>query len=66
MQKLDDAFTPISMTKPMRHTNNDIKGTPFQIKVWEALLKIPMGEVSTYSGKVKLVFITVHSPIMVI
>ena len=27
-----------------------LKGTPFQIKVWEALLKIPMGEVSTYSG----------------
>ena len=27
-----------------------LKGTPFQIKVWEALLKIPMGNVSTYSG----------------
>ena len=27
-----------------------LKGTPFQIKVWEALLKIPMGGVSTYSG----------------
>jgi len=27
-----------------------LKGTPFQIKVWEALLKIPMGDVSTYSG----------------
>ncbi len=27
-----------------------LKGTPFQIKVWETLLKIPMGEVSTYSG----------------
>ena len=26
-----------------------LKGTPFQIKVWEALLKIPMGELSTYS-----------------
>ena len=26
-----------------------LKGTPFQIKVWEALLKIPMGDVSTYS-----------------
>ena len=25
-----------------------LKGTPFQIKVWEALLKIPMGDVSTY------------------
>ncbi|MDP4248821.1 MAG: methylated-DNA--[protein]-cysteine S-methyltransferase, partial [Bacteroidota bacterium] len=27
-----------------------LKGTPFQIKVWEALLKIPMGEVSSYTG----------------
>lgn len=25
-----------------------LKGTPFQLKVWEALLKIPMGRVSTY------------------
>jgi AraC family transcriptional regulator, regulatory protein of adaptative response / methylated-DNA-[protein]-cysteine methyltransferase len=27
-----------------------LKGTAFQIKVWEALLRIPMGELSTYSG----------------
>jgi len=26
-----------------------LKGTPFQLKVWETLLKIPMGEVSTYT-----------------
>jgi len=26
-----------------------LKGTPFQIKVWEALLNIPMGRLSTYS-----------------
>ena len=26
-----------------------LKGTPFQLKVWEALLKIPLGDVSTYS-----------------
>jgi len=25
-----------------------LKGTPFQIKVWETLLKIPMGQLSTY------------------
>ena len=25
-----------------------IKGTPFQLKVWEALLKIPMGALTTY------------------
>ncbi len=27
-----------------------LKGTEFQIKVWETLLKIPMGGVSTYTG----------------
>lgn len=27
-----------------------IKGTPFQFKVWEALLKIPVGELETYGG----------------
>ncbi len=25
-----------------------LKGTPFQLKVWEALLKIPFGQISTY------------------
>lgn len=27
-----------------------IKGTPFQLKVWETLLKVPMGELTTYSS----------------
>lgn len=27
-----------------------LKGTDFQLKVWEALLKIPMGELSTYGA----------------
>lgn len=27
-----------------------LKGTPFQLKVWEALLKIPPGSLSTYSS----------------
>jgi len=27
-----------------------VKGTNFQLKVWEALLRIPMGEVTTYKG----------------
>ena len=27
-----------------------LKGTPFQIKVWQALLHIPEGDVSTYGG----------------
>ncbi|HXB95143.1 MAG TPA: methylated-DNA--[protein]-cysteine S-methyltransferase [Puia sp.] len=26
-----------------------LKGTPFQIKVWETLLKVPMGELTTYA-----------------
>ncbi len=30
-----------------------LKGTPFQLKVWEALLKIPMGQLSTY-GKIAM------------
>jgi AraC family transcriptional regulator of adaptative response/methylated-DNA-[protein]-cysteine methyltransferase len=30
-----------------------LKGTPFQIKVWEALLKIPMGSLSSYSSIAK-------------
>jgi len=27
-----------------------LKGTDFQLKVWEALLKIPMGKLSTYGN----------------
>lgn len=27
-----------------------LKGTDFQIKVWETLLKVPLGELSTYAG----------------
>jgi AraC family transcriptional regulator of adaptative response/methylated-DNA-[protein]-cysteine methyltransferase len=27
-----------------------LKGTPFQIKVWETLLKVPMGGLTTYAG----------------
>lgn len=27
-----------------------LKGTPFQVKVWEALLKIPLGKLTTYSA----------------
>ena len=30
-----------------------LKGTDFQLKVWEALLKIPMGDLSTYSSIAK-------------
>ena len=34
-----------------QHIQLHLKGTDFQLKVWEALLKIPMGELSTY-GKI--------------
>jgi len=27
-----------------------LKGTPFQLKVWETLLKIPMGQLTTYGA----------------
>lgn len=30
--------------------NVHLRGTNFQLKVWEALLQIPMGEVTTYAG----------------
>lgn len=32
-----------------------LKGTDFQLKVWESLLKIPMGKLSTYSAVAKQV-----------
>lgn len=35
-----------------------LKGTPFQLKVWEALLNIPMGNLITYGGIAQMV----HSP----
>jgi AraC family transcriptional regulator of adaptative response/methylated-DNA-[protein]-cysteine methyltransferase len=35
-----------------------VKGTNFQLKVWEALLKIPMGTVTTYQGIAE----TIRSP----
>ena len=35
-----------------------LKGTSFQLKVWETLLKIPMGDLSTYSDISK----QIHQP----
>lgn len=32
-----------------------LKGTPFQIKVWEALLNIPLGQLTTYGGLSKTI-----------
>ena len=33
----------------MNTSNLHVMGTPFQIKVWEALMNIPSGQVTTYS-----------------
>lgn len=38
-QKDQDQFAEIKL---------HLKGTPFQLKVWQSLLKIPMGQLSTY------------------
>jgi AraC family transcriptional regulator of adaptative response/methylated-DNA-[protein]-cysteine methyltransferase len=34
----------------LRKIKLHLKGTPFQVKVWQTLLHIPMGNISTYSG----------------
>ncbi len=36
--------------KKLNEIKLHLKGTDFQIKVWETLLKIPMGQLSTYSN----------------
>lgn len=36
--------------KDLEQIKLHVKATPFQVKVWEALLKIPFGGVSTYSS----------------
>jgi len=52
--KQDDVLTENFVNQIFNHSNTKrslpifVKGTNFQIKVWEALLKIPMGNVTTY------------------
>jgi AraC family transcriptional regulator of adaptative response/methylated-DNA-[protein]-cysteine methyltransferase len=36
--------------KDLRKIKLHLKGTPFQLKVWQTLLHIPMGNISTYAG----------------
>ncbi|MEO6167034.1 MAG: methylated-DNA--[protein]-cysteine S-methyltransferase [Chitinophagales bacterium] len=36
--------------KQISHIKLHLKGTAFQLKVWETLLKIPMGQLSTYGN----------------
>ena len=42
---IDQIFNQVNFKQPLHVF---VKGTNFQIKVWEALLKIPMGSVTTY------------------
>jgi len=42
---IDQIFNQVDLKQPLHVF---VKGTNFQIKVWEALLKIPMGSVTTY------------------
>lgn len=54
VQKIFPAPLPLSQGRGMSRQGERlhvfVKGTNFQIKVWEALLKIPMGSVTTYQG----------------
>ncbi len=47
-QKVIDFFNDHSTD--IKEIKLHLKGTPFQLKVWHALLHIPQGDVSTYSG----------------
>ena len=39
--------------KKLQEIRLHLKGTPFQLKVWETLLKIPLGKLSTYGSIAK-------------
>jgi AraC family transcriptional regulator of adaptative response/methylated-DNA-[protein]-cysteine methyltransferase len=43
-----DHVFPVSPLKKKLHLF--VKGTNFQVKVWEALLRVPMGGITTYQG----------------
>ena len=52
---VDQIFSPGSATAPIPV---HLRGTNFQIKVWEALLRLPPGELTTYQALAE----QVHSP----
>ena len=54
---IDKIFTQLKRPGPEK-LHVFVKGTNFQLKVWEALLKIPMGQVTTYQN----IATTVQSP----
>lgn len=45
---LNQLFSPLTQDEHPPRFRVLVKGTPFQIKVWEALLGIPAGQVSSY------------------
>lgn len=45
-------------SNPLQHIKLHLKGTSFQLKVWESLLKIPLGKLTTYGDLAK----TIESP----
>lgn len=47
--KEETALGPAAKAKSEKNIRLHVKATPFQLKVWEALLKVPAGEVATYS-----------------
>lgn len=49
---IDQIFGNQESDKPLKVV---LKGTPFQIKVWEALLTIPAGQLTTYGGIAELI-----------
>ncbi len=50
--KVDHIFSPKKSTRPIPLL---LKGTNFQIKVWEALLKIPSGTIASYAAVARAV-----------
>jgi AraC family transcriptional regulator of adaptative response/methylated-DNA-[protein]-cysteine methyltransferase len=56
---IEDYRSTVSLIEPifdLRYSNRGkplnihLRGTNFQLKVWEALLQIPVGDVTTYTG----------------
>lgn len=54
-QPLADQIFPPGPTGGPRSVNLLVRGTNFQIKVWEALLRIPAGQVTTYGTLARVI-----------
>ncbi|MCX2739399.1 bifunctional transcriptional activator/DNA repair enzyme AdaA [Pontibacter anaerobius] len=53
MHQQVSAFFENTLSSEMGHINLHLSGTPFQLKVWEALLRIPEAHLSSYSTLAK-------------